>query len=674
MKYVLIITLLLPALLAGQPFQQETNTIPVEIYGWQPYAPWTKGYTSTTPELCDIDGDGDLDFFLGRDYPQVAFFVNSGSAQNALFEWYTNEYSIFQAPGVSGGSSPEFNDIDNDGDLDAFVSSMTNISSYYENEGSTTNPVFNLVQDTLRDVNGDPVYGMKADLVDLDSDGDSDFFGGRGIGIISFYRNIGTQDSFIFQLDESPFENIDVGSGARPCFTDLDADKDFDLLIGNDNGKIWYYQNIGDSIQWDFQLITSNFNSIDVYNRATPTTAQIDGDDDYDLFSGREASAAASRGDIFFWENEGTPEVADFQYITSEYMTMDEGSDASQCFGDLDADGDFDMLIGSGYNMSFFLNTSTPTDPFFVLQTEDYQDLTFNFADPVLYDIDADGDLDLITGEGTFTQGIVKFYLNRGTQQQANFEYWMTVTQPGAWGSAIDVADIDGDGDGDLFFGDAWGDLYYFENTGTPTNPSYTFVMQNFQGIDYAPTIFPRFYDWDEDGDFDLFLGGVTPSNSRVAYYENVGTPYSPQLQLITNDFFDDYYGFSLSLVDIDADGDQDFYFGANAGGITFLRNLAISSVPPLPRTAPYKGPVLEVGPNPANPVTTFSFELRSASSVNLEVYDVSGRRVAELLSGRQEAGAHVVTWDASGLGSGVYLARLQVGGESQAGKVVVVK
>ncbi len=53
---------------------------------------------------------------------------------------------------------------------------------------------------------------------------------------------------------------------------------------------------------------------------------------------------------------------------------------------------------------------------------------------------------------------------------------------------------------------------------------------------------------------------------------------------------------------------------------------------------------------------------------------DVSGWRVAELLSGRQEAGAHVVTWDASGLGSGVYLARLQVGGESQAGEVVVVK
>ncbi len=82
----------------------------------------------------------------------------------------------------------------------------------------------------------------------------------------------------------------------------------------------------------------------------------------------------------------------------------------------------------------------------------------------------------------------------------------------------------------------------------------------------------------------------------------------------------------------------------------------------------------MEVEPNPANPVTVLSFELRVASSVNLAVYDVSGRKVAELLSGRQEAGAHVVTWDASGLGSGVYLARLQVGQDTHAGKVVVVK
>jgi photosystem II stability/assembly factor-like uncharacterized protein len=62
--------------------------------------------------------------------------------------------------------------------------------------------------------------------------------------------------------------------------------------------------------------------------------------------------------------------------------------------------------------------------------------------------------------------------------------------------------------------------------------------------------------------------------------------------------------------------------------------------------------------PNPFNPSTELRFELPEASAVRLSVFDVLGRRVADLVSGRFEAGYHAVTWDAAVAASGVYLAR----------------
>jgi mannan endo-1,4-beta-mannosidase len=62
--------------------------------------------------------------------------------------------------------------------------------------------------------------------------------------------------------------------------------------------------------------------------------------------------------------------------------------------------------------------------------------------------------------------------------------------------------------------------------------------------------------------------------------------------------------------------------------------------------------------PNPFNPSTDLRFDLPEPATVSLAVYDVLGRKVAELVSGHRNAGHHVVVWDASGQSSGVYFAR----------------
>ncbi|MGQ9805678.1 MAG: T9SS type A sorting domain-containing protein [Chlorobiales bacterium] len=64
--------------------------------------------------------------------------------------------------------------------------------------------------------------------------------------------------------------------------------------------------------------------------------------------------------------------------------------------------------------------------------------------------------------------------------------------------------------------------------------------------------------------------------------------------------------------------------------------------------------------PNPFNPATTISYQLPIASDVQLEIFDILGKKVATLVSGRQSAGRYTYTWNASTVSSGVYFYRLQ--------------
>ncbi|RJP80745.1 MAG: T9SS C-terminal target domain-containing protein [Candidatus Zixiibacteriota bacterium] len=82
----------------------------------------------------------------------------------------------------------------------------------------------------------------------------------------------------------------------------------------------------------------------------------------------------------------------------------------------------------------------------------------------------------------------------------------------------------------------------------------------------------------------------------------------------------------------------------------------------------------LGASPNPFNPVTTLSYQLTAISRVSLRVYDTAGREVAALVDGWREAGAHQVTFDASGLPSGIYFARLSAGDVAQTQKLVLMK
>jgi hypothetical protein len=78
--------------------------------------------------------------------------------------------------------------------------------------------------------------------------------------------------------------------------------------------------------------------------------------------------------------------------------------------------------------------------------------------------------------------------------------------------------------------------------------------------------------------------------------------------------------------------------------------------------------------PNPFNPETSIAFALPSQGQVRLEIFDLLGRRVAELIDGTLPAGVHRRQWDAAQLASGIYFYRLQTGGHQISKKMILMK
>ena len=82
----------------------------------------------------------------------------------------------------------------------------------------------------------------------------------------------------------------------------------------------------------------------------------------------------------------------------------------------------------------------------------------------------------------------------------------------------------------------------------------------------------------------------------------------------------------------------------------------------------------LYIYPNPFNAVSVLRYELPVAGRVSLSFYDSSGRLVATLLNGWRDAGAHQITFDGSGLPSGIYFAKLMAGEFSEVQKMVLLE
>ena len=78
--------------------------------------------------------------------------------------------------------------------------------------------------------------------------------------------------------------------------------------------------------------------------------------------------------------------------------------------------------------------------------------------------------------------------------------------------------------------------------------------------------------------------------------------------------------------------------------------------------------------PNPFNPTTTIDYSLSNPAYVDIVVYDITGKVVASLISSYKSEGLHSVMWDASSMPSGIYFVHLNVEGNIDTQKIMLVK
>jgi len=677
MKKLYICIFILPILSIAQEFHFEPNNISLSIESWEPFSPWVGGLNSATPEFADIDGDGDFDLFVGGfGEGDIYYFENIGDINNYYFNFIT--FSFDSITITAGMIDPIFVDLDGDSDLDLYMISST-VDQIFINVGNVAEPQYEMIEDTL--FNAFEIVGV--DFGDIDSDGDYDAIICTYGSEIILYINIGTPQEWNYSdsliLFDLPWQ---YDGWLKPALIDIDADHDFDLFIGQQSGGLWFYRNIGDSVNYNFVFVTDNFASASVYSQCAPTFCDIDGDGDYDLFCGMETVwGNAPKGDISFHKNIGSSVSYNYLKITDNYICFDIGQHCSPCLVDIDNDGDLDLLPGrSGFNMPFIRNIGTVDSPAF--RWEEYP---FLFPDPGYWiypafgDLDADGDYDMVMGTGDFYNDYITLYENEGNPANPNM-ILSNSNLIGNWWILMFpyLVDIDGDGDLDLMVGTEnyleGGAIHFYENIGTLEHYDFVLEDDSYQGITGQGELRIQFVDYDGDGDYDLF---TVDSNSAFKYYENIGTPSNANFVLTIENFGN----FTETrpkpyFCDIDNDGDLDLFAGQDyGGGIKFYRNMEVNSVNREPGTVNRSFTLLPCYPNPFNPSTTINFALDKALPVKLAVYNQLGQEVSTIIDNQVIPGSYRVNWNASQFSSGVYLISLESNlGIQQTQKVILIK
>ena len=541
----------------------------------------------------------------------------------------------FANKGVASSSAPVFEDIDGDGDLDLFIGKSGFGIKYYRNtEFDVDVPGTGFVNDNA----GNPLALVNEDLskvafADIDQDGDLDAFVGQYYNDIKYFRNTeidadvpGT--GFVADAAGNPLALVPYVYGgynnSSITFADIDGDGDLDAFVGQTEGvgSIKYYRNtrIDADVPGTGFVADAAGNPLALVSGGFPELAFADIDDDGDL----DAFAGQWQGNTKYYRNTeidadvpGTGFVADA--VNNPLAGHDPGTNAAPAFADLDNDGDLDAFIGaSNGRISYYRNTQFDADtpgigliaenPLSVVQVA-------LLTNPRFADVDGDGDLDAFVGS---YGGAISYY--RNTEIDLDAPGTGFIADAGAnpftgldFGNSasIDLADIDQDGDLDLFAGALNGTIKYYRNTEIDAGADVGFIADGAGNplgfVDMGGGSAPTFADIDGDGDLDAFIGDG--STYTVKYYRNTRIDAGADVGFVADAAGNPFAGVVIGdasiiihFADLDGDGDLDAFVGDRSGAITYFRNTEIDA------SVPGTGFVLDAAANPLDFVSISGF------------------------------------------------------------------
>ncbi len=561
--------------------------------------PWTGSIATTiggtgspteAVAIGDVNGDGNLDVVVGNNGAGNFYFRNNGTA--TPFSGVP-----FTPLGTETESSLDIGlaDVDNDGDLDAVVANNGQYSRLYLNNGGSM-PWVGQAGSQLPGTQ----FGQNTSLAlgDIDDDGLTDLV--LGFGVLSgnaLYLNNGTSSPFNAPIGFA----ADFESTQHVALADFDRDGDLDLITA-DNDGVRLYENdegmldfLGD-VMGTFGFVTFNVTA----------SGDVDSDGDLDI-------AVANSGVNFYFRNDGPTDP----WFGADRTNLDEGQEGeitrAVLIGDLDSDGDDDVVTINDGDPNYIMvndDNGEPFDPRVVLSVGDDIDDSTSGA---LGDLDRDGDLDLIVGNDAQPNRV---YLNLGPGSW----FVQDATADSQPTTAVALGDFDGDGDLDMISGNDGEVNRYYQNNGVApggiggvnitadVDSTHAVAVGDVNGDgdldmvagnngvnrlylgdgDFAPwsatlsvditadahdTRAVALVDADVDGDLDLVVGNFGQAN-RIYLNNGTADPWNGVTGSNIGSETDATQ--TLSAVDVDVDGDPDLVVGnlsqptrlyTNAGG-----------------------------------------------------------------------------------------------------------
>ncbi len=354
------------------------------------------------PEIIDVDGDGDLDIisFVG-DESSVRWYQNicveegisldeptyilkdvcwgrfkESSFNESIFlsddpskcaEGFVEEGGGNTKSNIHSGSTLTLYDDDGDGVYEALIGDLTNQHIIWLDNGGSAESAYMTSKDTAF-----PSYDQELFLyifnaafeIDVDRDGNSDLLicpnnegGASNMNNVHYYRNAATNGQHDFEFVQDDAFNSDMfefGSLTNPAICDFNQDGKKDILVGtfgkfragmNPDARLVLLENISDEDGLKFKITDENYLDFENFNNSyfsfAPTFGDLDGDGDDDLIVGTQ------NGDLLYLQNTaGVGNTYAFAPPIFEYADIDVGDNAKPQLVDLNRDGLLDIIIG----------------------------------------------------------------------------------------------------------------------------------------------------------------------------------------------------------------------------------------------------------------------------------------------------------------------------------------